>query len=67
MHYEDLIERLRNGTKLPMLRALMNEAADAIEEVQKELRLCRNELCLRCGSYNQAHNGACDACRWRGT
>ena len=37
-HYEDLIERLRNGTRLPMLAALMNEAADAIEELQKELR-----------------------------
>lgn len=33
-HYENLIERLRNGTKLPLLQALMNEAADAIEELQ---------------------------------
>lgn len=32
-HYEDLIERLRNGTKLPPLNALMNEAADAIEDL----------------------------------
>ena len=28
MHYEDLIERLKNGTKLPMLQSLMNEAAE---------------------------------------
>ncbi len=40
-HYEDLIERLRNGTRLPILAALMNEAADAIEELQKEL--CANK------------------------
>jgi len=26
---------------------------------------CRNELCLKCGNYKQAHNGACDGCRWR--
>ena len=33
LHYEDLIERLRKGTGLPVLQALMNEAADAIEEM----------------------------------
>lgn len=32
-HYENLIERLRNGTKLPLLQALMGEAADAIEDL----------------------------------
>lgn len=36
MHYDDLISRLRNGTRLPLIQALMNEAADAIEELQKE-------------------------------
>lgn len=30
---DDLIERLRNGTKLPVLAALMNEAADVIEQM----------------------------------
>ena len=35
MHYDDLIERLRTGTGLPVLQALMNEAADAIEELSK--------------------------------
>lgn len=34
-HYEDLIDRLRTATKLPLLQALMNEAADAIEELSK--------------------------------
>lgn len=24
----------------------------------------RNELCQYCGKYKQAHNGACDGCRW---
>ena len=33
-HYDDLIERLRNGTKLPLLQALLNEGADAIEELR---------------------------------
>lgn len=29
---ENLIERLRNGTALPALQALMNEAADALQK-----------------------------------
>ena len=23
-----------------------------------------NELCCKCGNYQEAHNGACDGCRW---
>lgn len=30
-----------------------------------ELKMCRNELCLRCRAYNGAHRGACDYCRWK--
>ena len=25
-----------------------------------------NELCQYCGKYKQAHEGACDGCKWRG-
>lgn len=25
----------------------------------------RNELCQYCGKHKQAHDGACDGCRWR--
>lgn len=25
----------------------------------------RNELCLKCGKYKLAHDGACDGCRFR--
>lgn len=63
-HYDDLIHRLRNGTGLPVIRALMNEAADEISELQDQLNTCRNELCLRCGQYKQKHMGACEGCRW---
>lgn len=42
------------------------EAADAIEQLQKELKTAINELCLRCGDYKTAHLGSCDDCRWRG-
>ena len=64
-HYDDLIERMRGGTGLPLLAALLNECADAVEELRSELNTCRNELCLRCVSYKTAHMGSCDGCRWK--
>ena len=33
--------------------------------LQERLKVCRNELCLKCGDYKQRHLGACDGCRWR--
>lgn len=31
---------------------------------QRNLRDCRNELCLKCGKYENSHLGACNGCRW---
>lgn len=39
--------------------------AVAVEEEQSELHATKNELCQYCGKYKQAHEGACDGCRWR--
>lgn len=41
------------------------EAADRIDAQAKEIDALRNELCLKCGKYTLAHEGACDGCRWR--
>ena len=41
------------------------EAADRIEARAKEIDALRNELCLKCGKYTLAHEGACNGCRWR--
>lgn len=46
-------------------RALMCDAADTLQEMGTDLKNCRNELCLKCGDYKNAHQGACDGCRWR--
>ena len=46
---EETCRELRAGTALPMLRKMMNEAADLIEAMSKELRDCNNQLCLECG------------------
>ena len=39
--------------------------AVAVKEEQSELHAMKNELCQYCGKYKQAHDGACDGCRWR--
>lgn len=36
-----------------------------VDRLQSELKNCRNELCLKCGWYKEAHIGACDDCRYR--
>lgn len=40
-------------------------AADRIEAQAKEIEALRNELCLKCGNYTLANEGACNGCRWR--
>lgn len=43
----------------------MTELEEKIVRLQREIKHCRNELCLKCGLYHEAHNGACDDCRFR--
>ena len=38
---------------------------NALEEVKADRDVLRNELCCKCGNYREAHNGACDGCRWK--
>ena len=47
------------------LRMALAAACKERDEVKKELAAMRNELCLLCGKYREAHNGACDGCRWK--
>lgn len=42
----------------------LNEYDAKITKLQRELRQCRNELCLFCGKYKERHLGACKGCRW---
>ena len=37
----------------------------SVADLKRNLKDCRNELCLRCGEYRMAHKGACDGCRWK--
>ena len=49
----------------PCREVLAPAAADLIEAQAKEIYTLRNELCLKCGNYKLAHEGACNGCRWR--
>lgn len=69
--YSELTKILRDLPHLLFVQLhghedVVYKAADAIEALQKELRLCRNELCQHCGEYICNHEtGYCDDCRWR--
>ena len=46
------------------LRMALASARKERDELKKELHEAKNELCCLCGKYREAHNGACDGCRW---
>lgn len=59
----DYIDRIRMA-----LSAACKERDDLkkqLHEAKSELAAMRNELCCKCGNYRDAHNGACDGCRWK--
>ena len=46
------------------LRMALAAACKELDVLKKELAVMWNELCCKCGNYREAHNGACDGCRW---
>ena len=44
---------------------LISAAVDALNDLRRELRQCRGELCVKCGEYRYAYKGACDGCRYK--
>ena len=42
----------------------LHSAEVAFAAVKRDLKDCRNELCLKCGDYKMKHRGACNGCRW---
>lgn len=43
----------------------LSEVKAELEKTRKELKRCVNELCYRCGKYQNEHLGACSGCKWR--
>lgn len=42
----------------------IGQLQEELYHAQAERYAMRNELCYKCGKYREAHNGACDGCRW---
>ena len=63
--FNDAAYMLSNGIVLYAKAEEYEAASDAIRQLISELKLCQNELCLKCGDYKMAHKGACDGCRWK--
>lgn len=58
----DYIDRLRMALSAACKER--DELKKQLHEAKSELDAMRNELCYKCGNYREAHNGACDGCRW---
>jgi hypothetical protein len=47
------------------INARLDSIYEAAKLVAAAMHDMRNDLCALCGKYKQAHEGACDDCRWR--
>ena len=63
--YDELIKSLREAPNDWYDAQLHYDAAAALESLERSLRSCRNELCLKCGEYRERYLGACNGCRWK--
>lgn len=59
---EDLKEHYDSISQLDGANSSLMAANDKLAADRKALI---NELCQYCGKYKQAHEGACDGCKWR--
>ena len=60
-------EHLKLEKVIPSIKVVPSEKSEdsaKITQLEKELRDCRNELCLKCGEYQTKHLGSCNGCRW---
>ena len=55
----------RGEAELGQLRQENIRLRAELLESQRREQTARNELCLKCGRYREAHNGSCDGCRWK--
>ena len=66
----DMIESLQAQHKQAVLN-YQQKCRDVVEleaqlsATQRRAQDARNELCIKCGRYHEAHKGACDGCRWK--
>ena len=47
------------------LTDLLANQRKIIDKYKRQLKDCVNELCYRCGKYQNEHLGACSGCKWK--
>ena len=61
-----LKEELQGAKNTAEQYAAINETLfDSNMKLGADRKALKNELCQYCGKYKQAHEGACDGCRWK--
>lgn len=68
MDYRDAVAMLEGEVNFygqEKMKKIFSDVLKAHTDLLKVLKSCRNELCSKCGRYENAHEGACDKCRWR--
>lgn len=58
-------ELKENYDSISQLDGANSSLMAANEKLAADRKALINELCQYCGKYKQAHEGACDGCRWR--
>ena len=62
----DLRDELKTAyNSISQLDASNSRLMAANEKLAADRKALVNELCQYCGKYKQAHEGACDGCKWR--
>lgn len=62
----DLRDELKTAyNSISQLDASNSGLMAANEKLAADRKALLNELCQYCGKYKQAHEGACDGCKWR--
>lgn len=58
-------ELKENYDSISQLDGANSSLMAANEKLAADRKALINELCQHCGKYKQAHDGACDGCKWR--
>lgn len=62
----DLRDELKTAyNSISQLDASNSRLMAANKKLAADRKALINELCQYCGKYKQAHEGACDGCKWR--
>lgn len=63
MTYSETITSINEAIS-ELTRDGKTDLAERVADARACLKIAKNELCLKCGNYREAHLGACNGCRF---